>query len=51
MRFCLPVILACCAMSAGCGTTKWSDTSRTATEQLLISDAMDRAVSRIGFRG
>lgn len=50
MRFCLPAILVCCAMSAGCGTTKWSDTSRTATEQLLISDAMDRAVSRIGFR-
>ena len=50
MRSCLPAILVCCAMSAGCGTTKWSDTSRTATEQLLISDAMDRAVSRIDFR-
>jgi hypothetical protein len=35
---------------AGCGTTKWSDTSRTATEQLLLSDAMDRAVSRIDFQ-
>jgi hypothetical protein len=34
----------------GCGTTKWSDTKRTATEQLLISDAMDRAVSRLDFR-
>ena len=28
----------------GCGTTRSSDTSRTATEQLLISDAIDRAV-------
>lgn len=34
----------------GCGTSKWTDTSRTATEQLLISDAMDRAVSRLDFR-
>lgn len=37
-------------LGVGCGTTKWSDTTRTATEQLLISDAMDRAVSRIDFR-
>lgn len=35
--------------AAGCGTTNWSDTPRTATEQLLISDAIDRAVSRIDF--
>lgn len=42
----LLMILAC----TGCGTTKWSDTSRTATEQLLISDAMDRAVSQLDFR-
>jgi hypothetical protein len=28
----------------GCGTTRSSDTSRTATEQILISDAIDRAV-------
>ena len=33
----------------GCGTTRWTDTSRTATEQLLISDAIDRSVSRIDF--
>jgi hypothetical protein len=38
------------AFLAGCGTSKWTDTSRTATEQLLISDAMDRAVSRLDFR-
>ncbi len=35
---------------SGCGTTKWSDTSRTATEQLLITDSIDRAVSRLDFR-
>jgi len=35
--------------AAGCGTTRWTDTSRTATEQLLISDAIDRSVSRIDF--
>jgi hypothetical protein len=36
-------------MAAGCGTTRWSDSPRTATEQLLLSDAMDRAVSRLDF--
>jgi hypothetical protein len=41
-------VLICLAV--GCGTTKWTDTARTATEQLLISDAMDRAVSRLDFR-
>jgi hypothetical protein len=35
---------------SGCGTTRWTDTRRTATEQMLISDAIDRAVSRIDFR-
>jgi hypothetical protein len=40
--------MALCA-AAGCGTTKWSDSPRTATEQLLISDAVDRAVSEIDF--
>jgi hypothetical protein len=35
---------------AGCGTTRYTDTARTATEQLLISDAVDRAVSDINFR-
>jgi len=34
---------------AGCGTTRWTDTTRTATEQLLISDAVDRSVSEIDF--
>ena len=33
----------------GCGTSKLTNTTRTATEQLLISDAMDRAVSQANF--
>jgi hypothetical protein len=32
---------------AGCGTTRSTDTSRTATEQILVSDAIDRTVQRI----
>jgi len=34
---------------SGCGTTRSSDTMRTATEQLLISDAIDRAVQTVNF--
>lgn len=33
----------------GCGTTRSTDSARTATEQLLISDAIDRAVQTIDF--
>ncbi|MDR1492762.1 MAG: hypothetical protein LBT05_08580, partial [Planctomycetaceae bacterium] len=32
------------------GTAKWSDTTRTGTEQLLLTNAMDRAVGKIDFR-
>ena len=46
-RLSLSILLAVCA---GCGTTRWSDTQRTATEQLLVSDAVDRAVNRLDFR-
>lgn len=34
---------------SGCGTAKLTNTTRTATEQLLLSDAMDRAVSQVNF--
>jgi hypothetical protein len=44
------VITALCVALAGCGTTKWTNTGRSATEQLLISDAMDHAVSQLDFR-
>ena len=47
------VALLCAALIAaasGCGTTRWSDSKRTATEQLLISDAVERAVMQIDMR-
>jgi hypothetical protein len=47
MKLCLSVVLLIAIMLSGCGTTRWSDTQRTATEQLLISDAIDRVVSQI----
>jgi hypothetical protein len=34
----------------GCGTTRSTDTGRTATEQLLVSDAIDRAVQTVNLR-
>lgn len=34
----------------GCGTTRWSDTTRTATEQRLIANAIDEAVAAIDAR-
>jgi hypothetical protein len=36
-------------LTYGCGTTRTSDTTRTATEQLLISNAIDATVSRLDF--
>jgi hypothetical protein len=36
--------------SAGCGTTRFTDTSRTATEQLLVSSAVDDVVSQMDFQ-
>ncbi len=42
--------VALLAIFAGCGQTRSTDTARTATEQLLISDAVDRAVSDLNFR-
>lgn len=38
------------ASAVGCGTTRWSDTARTATEQLLLSTAVDRAIDNMDFR-
>ncbi len=46
-RSVFPVILL--FLVCGCGTTRTSNTQRTATEQLLISDAIDRAVQEIDF--
>jgi len=41
--------LAICLVANGCGTTRWTDTPRTATEQLLLSDAIDRAIDSFDF--
>ena len=44
------VLICICALFAfGCGTTKWSDTDRTGTEQLLISNAIDRVANKVDF--
>jgi hypothetical protein len=45
----LGTLCALAALCVGCGTTRRSDTTRTATEQMLLSDAVDRAISRIDF--
>jgi hypothetical protein len=45
------VALALVALQfAGCGATRSTDTNRTATEQLLVSDAIDRAVQNMDLR-
>ena len=44
----LTVVLTLSIVS-GCGTTKFSDTSRTATEQLLISSAMEDLVDQYDY--
>lgn len=33
----------------GCGSTRWTDSPRAATEELLITDAIDRSVATIDF--
>jgi hypothetical protein len=40
-------VCAACCFLVGCGTTR----NRVATEQLLVSDAVDRAVENIDFSG
>jgi hypothetical protein len=50
----LPLIAVCAASLvvaslAGCGSTRTSNTMRTATEQMLVSDAIDRTVDSIDF--
>lgn len=36
-------------LAAGCGTTRMTDTPRSATEMLLVSQAADKAVAQIDF--
>ncbi len=49
-RLILAIVMPLLAALAGCGTTRMSDSKRTATEQLLVSQAIDRAVMRVDVR-
>ncbi len=42
-------LLAVAALLAGCSTNKQTNTARTATEQLLISNAVDQSLNKIDF--
>jgi hypothetical protein len=44
------LLLAASALTLGCGTTRVTDTQRTATEQLLVSNSVDQAVSHLDLR-
>ena len=37
-------------LAVGCGTTRMTDTTRTGTEQLLLTNAWDKALMRVDFR-
>lgn len=45
----LCALLLITALCTGCGTTRISDTLRTGTEQLLLSNAVERAVNDMDF--
>jgi hypothetical protein len=45
-----PLLAVALAAAVGCGTTRSSDSARTATEQMLMSSAIDRAVNEINFQ-
>jgi hypothetical protein len=49
-RTCPLAAAALLGLALGCGTTRVTDTRRSATEQLLISNAIDRSVSQLDFR-
>jgi hypothetical protein len=42
--------LLAAGLLAGCGTTRSTDTTRAATEQMLVSNAIDQCVNRMDFR-
>jgi hypothetical protein len=44
------IVVLALAASGGCGVTRTSDSKRTATEQLMTSSAIERAVARIDSR-
>lgn len=48
-RIIFVVALAWLSTLCGCGTMKTTNTKRTATEQLIVTDAVDRAIDEIDF--
>jgi hypothetical protein len=44
------VLMLLLLFAGGCATSKSSNTARTATEQLLISNAIDQSLNKIDFR-
>jgi hypothetical protein len=44
------VVLLALGLLVGCGATRSSDSARTATEQMLMSSAIDRAVNEINLQ-
>lgn len=44
------ILISVPLLGSGCATSRKSDTARTGTEQLLISNAVDQALSKIDFR-
>ena len=45
-----PSLALVLGVAAGCGSTRVTNTQRTATEQLLVSNAIDQSVSQLDFR-
>src|SRR5215210_7872174 len=44
------LVLLAAGLLSGCGTTRSTDTARAATEQMLVSNAIDQCVNRMDFR-
>lgn len=45
-----PMVALAALAGVGCGTVKTSGTARTGTEQLLLTNAWDRALQKVDFR-
>lgn len=43
------IVVLVAGLAAGCGTTRQTDTTRAATEMLLVSQAVDQAIAKIDF--
>lgn len=48
IKLCVTALL--CLLGTGCATSSKSNTARTASEQVLLSSAIDRSLSNISFR-